>query len=87
MSSVRRTLRPDECSTEARGARWQTQAILGLHTNPPYKRNTALSSLARAMHDGKLIHEIHVKFRNSENTCEFKTLKKLKLSYNDENLY
>ena len=75
MSSVRPTLRPGECSTDLRGARWQTQAILGLHTNPPYKRNTALSELARAMHDGKLIHEIDVKFRNSENTCKIKNLK------------
>ena len=75
MSSVRRTLHPDECSTEPRGARWQTQAILGLHTNPLYKRDTALSKLARAMHDGKSIHEIHLKFRNSEKPFKFKNLK------------
>ena len=56
-------------------------------TNPPYKRNTALSELARAMHDGKSIHEIHVKFRNSENTYDLFLVKNLKISYNDENLY
>jgi hypothetical protein len=81
--------RSGQCSTQQlRGAPWQAHTILGLHTNPPYKRNTALSELARAMHDGKSIHEIHVKFRNSENTCKFKNLKScLKISYNDENPY
>jgi hypothetical protein len=57
---------------------------MGLHTNPPYKRNLVLSELARAMHDGESIHDIHVKFRNSENAYK---LKNLKISYNDENLY
>jgi hypothetical protein len=67
-------LRPGQCSSHPRGAPWQTQAILGLHTDPPYKRNLSLSELARAMHEGKSIHEIHVKIQISENTCKFKNL-------------
>ena len=51
------------------------RSILDLHTNTPYKRNLALSELARAMHHRKSIHSIHVRFRNSENACELTNLK------------
>jgi hypothetical protein len=60
-SSVRRTLRLGHCFTYPRGAPWQTHAILALHTNPPYKRSTALSELNRAMQYKNSIHDMHVK--------------------------
>jgi hypothetical protein len=62
-------------------------SILGLHTNRAYKLNLVLSELTRAMHDRKLIHDMHDKFRNFKNACRFEKIVNLKISYNDENLF